>query len=303
MKDTPLVLKNVTKRYGKYRGVEDLNFEVTAGEVFGFLGPNGAGKTTAIRTIMNFLKPTSGHISVLGLDSVTKSTEIKARVGYLAGDFELYDNLTGQQYLEFIASLRGVKDIQTTINPLAKSLDASLQKKLGTLSRGNMQKIALIAALLHDPDLLILDEPTTGLDPLIQNKFYELVKERVARGKTVFMSSHILSEIQSICDRVAFMKDGTLAEIIDINKLRNSHKKEVRLKNSKGTKPMQLPAFKDLEVITNSKAELCFITSENGKDLLRWLSMQPVEDVTVQDVSLEDMFLKLYATHEGAGHV
>jgi len=299
----PLQLNALTKKYGKSRGIETVSLTIEAGEVFGFLGPNGAGKTTAIRTIMDFLRPSSGSASVFGLDTVHDTTKVKARVGYLAGDFEMYDNLTGRQYLEFVANLRHTENVAQQISDLAKIMEASLEKKISTLSRGNMQKIALIAALLHDPDLLILDEPTTGLDPLMQNRFYELVKERTKRGKTVFMSSHILSEVQTICDRVGFMKEGKLVEIVDVNKLRASHKKEVRLLTTKGTKPMQLPNFRQLDVITHTKRELRFVTSETGKELLRWLSMQPADDVTIQDVSLEDMFLKLYAMHSEEEHV
>lgn len=291
-----LELNRLTKRYGKERGVESVDLKIIQGEVFGFLGPNGAGKTTAIRTIMNFLRPTSGSATILGLDSVKNSTEIKAKVGYLAGDFEMYDNLTGRQYLEFIANLRHCDDVNGQITKLAETLDANLSKKIGTLSRGNMQKVALIAALLHDPDLLILDEPTTGLDPLIQNQFYNLVRERTKRGKTVFMSSHILSEVQTICDRVGFMKQGKLVEVVDVNKAKRSNKKEVRLVIHAGTKPMQLPKFKQLDVITHTKNELRFVTAEPSKELLRWLSVQPADDVTIQSVSLEDMFLKLYGS-------
>lgn len=301
--DVVLHLKNLTKRYGKDRGIEDVNLTIEPGEVFGFLGPNGAGKTTAIRTIMNFLRPSSGSAAVYGLDSVKNSTEVKSRVGYLAGDFAMYDNLTGFQYLEFIANLRHTDNVDDHIKRLADRLEANLDKKVSTLSRGNMQKIALIASLLHDPDLLILDEPTTGLDPLMQNKFYEIVRERTKKGKTVFMSSHILSEVQTICDRVGFMKEGKLVEIVDVRKLRASRKKEVKLLISKRSKPLELPKFKNLEVISNTDQELHFVTSENGQVLLRWLSLQPAEDVTVQDVSLEDMFLRLYAQHTGEPNV
>lgn len=303
MNVSPLRLNALTKQYGTQRGVQSLSLELKTGEVFGFLGPNGAGKTTAIRTIMNFLRPTSGSAQILGLDSVADSTKVKASVGYLAGDFELYANLTGRQYLSFIANLRGIQDVDEQIQALAERLEANLEKRIETLSRGNTQKIALIAALLHDPELLILDEPTTGLDPLMQNRFYELIRERTKRGKTVFMSSHILSEVQAICDRVAFMRGGSLVEVVDIHAFRKSHKKEVRLTTKKGTKPMQIPQFRGLEVLTHTKSECHFITTESSKELLRWLSVQPVDDVIIQDVSLEDMFLKLYGMHEGAADV
>ena len=303
MAKSPLELKHLSKYYGKFLGINDISLSIKPGEVFGFLGPNGCGKTTTIKTIMNFLHPSSGEATVLGLDSVNQSTEIKQRVGYLAGDFQMYENLTGRQYLTFIANLRNVTDGQSQIDQLAIKLEANLERKIGTLSRGNMQKIALMSALLHDPDLLILDEPTTGLDPLMQNKFYEIVNEMVSRGKTVFMSSHVLSEAQSICDRVAFMKDGKLIDIIDINKLKNGRKKEVRMTLKKGTKPMKLPKFKDLELIPSAKDSLSFITSEDSQEMLRWLSVQPIENVNIQDVSLEETFLKLYGTHIGVKNV
>ena len=294
MGSSPLVLKDLTKRYGSAKGIEKVNLEVPAGEIFGFLGPNGAGKSTAIRTIMNFLRPTSGTATIFGLDSVRDSAKVKSRIGYLAGDFELYDILTGAQYLTFIAHLRGVKNVKQQVDELANMLEAQLEKKLGTLSRGNMQKIALIAALLHDPDLLILDEPTTGLDPLMRNRFYDLMRERVARGKTVFMSSHILSEVQTICDHVAFMKQGELVETIDVGGLRKRHKKEVHVRVGAKNGRLPKPTFQDVEVIKHTKNELSFITAEPSKSLLRWLSIQQLEDVTIQNVSLEDLFLKLY---------
>lgn len=298
-----LVLHDLTKSYGSFTAIDQISLEVKTGEIFGFLGPNGAGKTTAIRTIMNFLRPTSGTATVLGLDSAKNSREVKSLVGYLAGDYELYDNLTGSQYLEFIANLRSVENVQEQIHVLAEKLEANLHKKLGVLSRGNMQKIALIAALLHDPELLILDEPTTGLDPLMQNRFYEIMRERAKRGKTVFMSSHILSEVQNICDRVAFMKDGKIINIVDVDSLKKSAKKEVHLVINNGTKLMKIPNFKDLEVLVHTKTQLRFITSEAGKDLLSWLSMQPVTDVSIQNVSLEEVFLKQYGSEAGVTHV
>jgi ABC-2 type transport system ATP-binding protein len=297
-----LRLKKLSKFYGKFKGVEDLDLTIYKGEVFGFLGPNGAGKTTAIRTIMNFLRPTSGSAVVLGYDSVKNTTEVKAKVGYLAGDFEMYDNLTGREYLSFIAHLRKADKPDEQIKQLAAELDAPLDRKISTLSRGNMQKIALISALLHDPDILILDEPTTGLDPLMQNQFYKLVRERTKRGKTVFMSSHILSEVQTICDRVAFMKDGKLVEVVDVNKARRNKKKEVSLKIETGKKISKLPSFKNLEVIKNTKTELRFVTAEPSKTLLKWLAQQPADDISIQSVSLEDMFLNLYGK-SGVDHV
>lgn len=290
---SPLVLQQLTKHYGKQRGVENLSLEVKPGEVFGFLGPNGAGKSTTIRTIMNFQSPTSGKALVFGLDSVKHSAALKARIGYLAGDFMMYENLTGAQYLKFMAHIRGINSNEVT--PLANRLQATLNKKIKHLSRGNKQKIGLIAALLHDPDLLILDEPTSGLDPLMQQTFYDILKEHTAQGKSVFMSSHVLSEVQTTCDRVAFMKEGQLAEIVDVNHLAREGNREVRIIPTSGTKLMKLPSFKQLEVIKHTKEELVFITSEPSKSLLQWLGMQPVKDVMIQKVGLNELFLQLYS--------
>jgi ABC-2 type transport system ATP-binding protein len=288
----PLKIFNLTKQYGNFIAVKDINLEVSSGEIFGFLGPNGAGKTTTIRTIMNFLKPTSGNVSVLGLHSVEQSKQIKERVGYLAGDFELYDNLTGMQYLEFIANLRNIPF--SNAEKLVDQLNVTTHKKIGSLSRGNKQKVGLASALLHDPDLLILDEPTSGLDPLAQNQFYELLKERAKAGKTSFISSHILSEVEEVCDRVAFMRDGSLVETVNVKEVLKAAKIRVTATLKKGTKAMRLPQFKELEISKQTKTTVEFLASEPVKEIISWLNMQPLQDVTIQHSSLDDIFLKLY---------
>ncbi len=299
---SPLTFTNFTKRYGKARGVEDINLEVKHGETFGFLGPNGAGKTTTIRTILNFMKPSSGTIALFGLDSVKDSIKVKQKIGYLAGDYELFENLTGAQYLELVANLHGLKDRKSTVE-LTERLSVTLHQKIRTLSRGNKQKIGLVAALLHDPDLLILDEPTSGLDPIMQNQFYELMKERKQRGKSVFISSHILSEVQEVCDRVSFMRSGKLIETVNVAQLIQEARKQITLVFQPGTKPMHLPNFDSLEIVHKNAKQLTFTTKAPVKDVLKWLSMQPVEDVTIQNTSLDEVFLKLYGDGLGAEHV
>jgi len=299
---SPLTFTHFTKRYGKARGVEDINLEVKPGETFGFLGPNGAGKTTTIRTVLNFMKPSSGSITLFGRDSAKDSVKIKQKIGYLAGDYELFENLTGAQYLELVANLHGVKDKKSTTE-LTERLSVTLHQKIRTLSRGNKQKIGLVAALLHDPDLLILDEPTSGLDPIMQNQFYELMRERKQRGKSVFISSHILSEVQEVCDRVGFMRSGTLIETIDVAELIREAKKQITLVFQQGTKPMHLPDFDSLEVVHKSSKQLTFTTKAPVKDVLKWLSMQPVQDVTIQNASLDEVFLKLYGDGLEVSHV
>jgi ABC-2 type transport system ATP-binding protein len=292
----PLKITGLTKRYGSFIAVKDIDLEVNPGEIFGFLGPNGAGKTTTIRTIMNFLKPSNGSISILGLDSVKDSQAIKSQVGYLAGDFELYDNLTGKQYLEFTANIRGVS--HQNIEKMADTLKVTMHKKIGSLSRGNKQKVGLAAALIHDPELLILDEPTSGLDPIAQNLFYDLLIKRSRDGKASFISSHILSEVEEVCDRVAFMRDGELAETVDVKKVLKAAKLRVNVTLKSGTKAMRLPKFRELDIVKQSKSSIEFLTSEPVKDLLAWLNMQPLQDVTIQHSTLDDIFLNLYGKSE-----
>ncbi len=298
----PLELINLTKRYGKARGIENISLQLQPGEVFGFLGPNGAGKTTTIRTIMNFLHPSSGKVRVFGLESTKHSVEINKKVGYLAGDFELYDNLTGAQYLDFMSHLYKIDTAKKT-RELTDRLGVTLHQQIRTLSRGNKQKIGLVAALMHDPDILLLDEPTSGLDPLMQNEFYELVREHSAKGRTVFISSHILSEVEEICSRVGFMREGSLVKVVDMNSVRNQSKKDITIVCKTGTKPMHLPHFKNLEILEETKERIRFLTSEPIKEVLGWLAMQPVSDVLIKEASLDDMFLELYNNKEVPTHV
>jgi ABC-2 type transport system ATP-binding protein len=299
---TPLKLSHVTKRYGHARGIEDVSLNLEPGEVFGFLGPNGAGKTTTIRTIMNFLRPSSGKIEIFGLDSVHGSVATKQRVGFLSGDLPMYDNLTGAQYLAFIANLRGVHD-KKTLKTLVDRLDVETTRKIHTLSRGNKQKIGLAAALIHDPDLLILDEPTSGLDPLMQNQFYEIVKEHTKQGKTVFISSHILSEVQTVCDRVGFMRQGKLIETVNVSKLLHDAKNDVWLAMNPHQKVPSLSLFKDVEIVHQTDHEVRFLTSTPTSEIVAWLSKQSIHDVSMQRTSLDDMFLKLYSgDHEEISH-
>src|SRR3989344_4975975 len=194
-------LNKVTKMYGSSRGVENVSLSVKKGEIFGFLGPNGAGKTTTISLIVDLIRPTSGSIKIFGLDSVENSQEIRQRIGFLAGDFTLDDGLSGWQQLEYFGNLRGNFDKQY-VRELAERLACNLNKKFKTLSKGNKQKVGLISALMHKPELLIFDEPTSGLDPLVQEEFHAIIREHQAKGGTAFISSHLLSEIQEICDVV-----------------------------------------------------------------------------------------------------
>ena len=221
--------ERLTKSYGAHRGIVDVDLEVEPGEVFGFLGPNGAGKTTTIRAILDLIRPTSGRALVFGIESQVDPVAIHRRVGYIPGEFALYDRLTGGQTLTYFANLRGGVDPDYQAS-LIERFDVDPSRRFKEYSKGNKQKIGLVIALQHRPELLILDEPTTGLDPLIQQSFYTLVREAKAEGRTVFLSSHILSEVERTCDRVAIIRDGRLVKIDRIEALRDLAHHQVELR-------------------------------------------------------------------------
>ena len=241
---------NFTKFYGGRLAVSDVNLDVHEGEVFGLLGPNGAGKTTTIRTLLDFIRPTSGSTTVLGLDTRKHSHEIRRRVAYLPGELVLYDKMTGREVLGYLAHLRGGVDWRF-VDELAERLECSLTQPISTLSRGNRQKLGLIQAFMKKPELIIMDEPTSGIDPLVQQEFYHLVKEVKAEGRTVFISSHNLPEIERICDRVGIIREGKLINVEDVSILKEHalHQLEFHFATPVPQKAFaDLPGVRDLTV-------------------------------------------------------
>jgi ABC-2 type transport system ATP-binding protein len=290
---TVIELRHLAKRFGRVVALDDVSLVVKAGTVHGFLGLNGAGKTTAIKTMMNFIRPTSGSAQIFGKDARSHSTELKQRIGYLSGDFELYNNLTGDQYLRYIAHLRGVKDYDH-LKELCRELEVVLDRKIGTLSRGNKQKVGLVSALIDDPDLLILDEPTTGLDPLMQQKFYKVVRGHASRGKTVFMSSHILSEVQEVCDEITFMRRGKVVQTVNVAELLASSMRHVVMM-SEGKMPLIEPTKQlGAKNIKRGKNSLSFDVDVADRKVMRWIATQPVVDVTITESNLDELFTGLY---------
>ena len=217
-RDPVVRAEGLTKLYGRERGVVDLHFEIQAGEVFGFLGPNGAGKTTTIRLLLDLIRPTRGRVELFGVDP-RRSASLRRRLGYLPGDLRLYERLTGRELFDYFAHLRGLADLGAA-PALAERLELELDRPLGALSKGNRQKAGLVQAFMHRPELLILDEPTSGLDPLVQQTFYELVEEARAGGATVFLSSHVLPEVQHVADRVGLVREGKLVLVAGVEELR-----------------------------------------------------------------------------------
>jgi len=284
--------EHTSKKYGFSRGVQELNFSVDQGVVFGFIGPNGAGKTTTIRMMLDFIHPTTGSIKIMGLDSRKDGVAIHQKVGYLSGDMEMDRRLTGQQYLEYVANLRGNVS-WATVEKLIDRLSAQTNKKIAYLSRGNKQKIGLVAALMHNPDLLILDEPTSGLDPLIQQEFQKIIKERGKQGKTTFISSHVLSEVQEVCDHIGFIREGLLVDVQPLKSLQQKALRKVHVSLSK-PRPTALKGVKGIHNLTVHGKEVRCDVTENFTGLLQALAKLPVKDIVIEEASLEDMFMHYY---------
>ena len=285
----------LSKRYGRSRryALRDLDLTVEAGEVYGFLGPNGAGKSTTIRLLMNFIQPTHGNALILGKDMVKKAVSIKAQVGYLPGEVTLYNKLTGRQFLTFMSGLQPLQR-QTYVENLAKLFQAELNKPIGDLSRGNKQKLALIQAFMHQPDLLILDEPTNSLDPLMQEAFYELVRRTKEQGSTFFISSHNLTEVQKICDKVGFIRKGRLVAEESIS---NLNRRAVQTYDIAFSQPAPLAELKNLsklKVKANTRHHVTVTVRGELKPLFQILARYNVVSLERREINLEDEFLKYY---------
>lgn len=279
--------QNLTKYYGKIRGVEDLTFSVKKGEIFGFLGPNGAGKTTTIRTLLGYLQPTRGTATIFGKNIDEDIVEIKREVAYIPGDLNLYNHLTGKQFLDYFASLRNRKMV--LLDELLEIFDVPLNRKIKGYSKGMKQKLVIIQAFMDDPEMVIMDEPTLGLDPLLQQKFYDFLIKQKKRGKTMFLSSHILSEVDRVCDRVGIIKDGNLIALEDVETLKSKRGKIVKLKIKE--KPETFKGPKDM-TIRNGWIE--FIAMDDIDSWIKKFSKYTIQDLIINDFSLEDIFIHYY---------
>ncbi len=287
-------IANLTKRYpsAKIDALHELSLNVYPGQVFGFLGPNGAGKSTTINMLINLIRPTSGKIAIFGKDTVANGRAIRARTGYLTGDMALDGALTGLQQLTYIGNLRGAFSAAYVRN-LSRQLDCDLSKKIKTLSRGNKQKIGLIAALMHQPELLIFDEPTSGLDPLIQIEFNKIILEHKKGGGTTFISSHVLSEVQELCDQVAIIRQGKLVVNKPLIEIVSQAPKHVRLTTAAPNVIPQLKAIKGVsELRVNDHINFRFRGDIN--QLTKVLAKLPLTSLKITDTDLEEIFRKYY---------
>ncbi len=293
-----ILTQDLTKFYGSHMAVSRVNLEVQRGEVFGYLGPNGAGKTTTIRTLLDFIRPTSGTATVLGLDSRRDSREIRRRVDYLPGDMVLYDRMTGGELLSYMANLRGGVDWRF-VQELVERLQCNLSQSIRSLSRGNKQKIGLVQAFMHRPELIIMDEPTSGLDPLMQQEFYRMVEEVRNDGRTVFISSHNMPEVERVCDRVGIIRRGELVAVEDVGALKERalHQLEIHFAT-----PVPQEAFANLPGVRDVTVEdgLLHCTVMGKPDaLIKAAARFEVVKLISHEPNLEDIFLSYYSDDEG----
>jgi ABC-2 type transport system ATP-binding protein len=285
--------ERLTKSYGSHRGIVDVDLEIAAGEVFGFLGPNGAGKTTTIRVLLDLIRPTSGRAFVFDIETTVDPVSIHRRIGYVPGEFALYDRLTGGQTIEYFGNLRGGVD-KAYRKALVERFDLDPSRKFKEYSKGNKQKVGLVIALQHQPELLMLDEPTSGLDPLVQQSFYSLVREAQGEGRTVFLSSHILSEVERTCDRVAIIRDGLLVKVDSVEGLRDLAHHEVELRFVDG---VPVEAFAGLPGVSDVKVEdhvLRLRVSGPITPVVQAAARYELLDFVSREPTLEETFLAQY---------
>lgn len=290
-----ITIRGLTRDYGSGHGVFDLDLEIGQGEVFGFLGPNGAGKSTTMRMLLGLIRPTSGSAQLLGLDAEQESLEIRRRVGYLAGDFAMYQQLSGQAMLDYLAELRGGVDRRVR-DALVERFDADLDRPIRELSTGSRQKLGLIQAFMHEPELLILDEPIAGLDPLVQRSFHALLGEISAAGRTVFLSSHTLSEVERVTDRVAILRQGRL---VVVDSLENLRKVAVQRLEIEFAQPVSAEVFQGLPGVEDVAVDgrIVTIAFEGSADaVVKAAASQHVVAIRPRSDDLEDIFLRYYQT-------
>jgi ABC-2 type transport system ATP-binding protein len=285
-------IKNLTKSYGKARGIIDVSFNVEQGEIFGFIGPNGAGKSTLIRTLLSLIYPTSGSATIFGKDCVEFGPEIKKEIGYLPSEVFYYDNMKVIDLLKYSASFYK-KDCSKKIVELAEIMDLDLNKRIDDLSFGNKKKVGIVQGLLHSPKLIILDEPTSGLDPLMQQKFFELLEEENKKGATILFSSHILGEVQRLCNRVAIIKEGKIIKVEKISTLQeNNHKKfKIEVKSKIDDNYFKIDGTTNLDVKDNI---ISFLFRGNINFIMKKISEIEITNLWIEEPDLEEIFMHYY---------
>jgi ABC-2 type transport system ATP-binding protein len=300
MNEPALLTQGLTKSYGSVRALWGVDLEVKRGEIFGFLGPNGAGKTTTIRCLLDLIRPSGGTLRVLGIDPQAQPLEVRRRVGYLPGELRMDDNQTAEGLLRFFNALRGGKAEWDFVRQLAERLELDLEIPIKNLSKGNKQKIGVVQALMHRPELLLLDEPTSGLDPLMQQQVLRLIAEARTAGATVFFSSHILSEVHEIAERVAIIRRGVVIEVSGTEALINRSLRRVRIRFRQPTEADGVATLPGVKLLSRDATGMLLQVSGEMDALIKALAALPVSDFETERPSLEEIFLAYYEG-EGAG--
>ena len=285
-----LEVKNLTKNYGKYRGVSDVNLEIEKGTIYGFIGPNGAGKSTTIKCIMNLINKNSGEVFIDGKLFLKKNNELKKKIGYLPSEIHLYDELKVKEMIKYSESFYK-KDCSKRVSELVNKLDIDTNKKIEELSLGNLKKLGIVLALMHEPEIVIMDEASSGLDPLMQEAFYEILLEEKKKGTTIFFSSHILSEIKRICDKVAIIKDGKIINIDDMNNFEDSDVVRIKI-----TSDYNNDIVKELKLSEDSikNKTLEFIYKDDINNLMKILSKYNIKKLLIEELDIEEIFIHYY---------
>lgn len=294
-------VKTLTKWYGSARGVEDLSFGIEKGEIFGYLGPNGSGKTTTIRCLMGLLRPTSGECRLLGEQVMPGRATQHTRIGYLPGDFSTWPGITARKSLTLLARLGNGNEVDKQQEELAERLDLNLDRRVRALSKGNRQKVGVVYAFQHKPEVLILDEPTIGLDPLVRQVVLDLIREAAQAGATVLLSSHNLSEVAAVCGRTAILRQGRLIELAPISKIVQQGERRLKVWFAKGTTIPPLPTDRidGIRVIQQDEASLHVAYQGTADAVLKWLAQFPVDRIATPQTSLEDAFIQYYRKEAG----
>lgn len=289
-------IKNLTKRYGKNKAIDNINLSVKKGEIFGFIGPNGAGKSTTIKSILNFIYPTSGEVKIFNIDTTRESEKIKKLVGYVPSEVRYYDDIKVKDIIRYSQSF--YKDIQKDeVDLICLELELDMNKKMGELSLGNKKKVSIAQALIHKPNLLILDEPTNGLDPLIQKKIFNILIKEKEKGNTVFLSSHNLIEVQNLCDRIAIIKKGKIVDILEVEKEVKKVGLKVKIKSNQINEDILL-AFSN-KVLKNDDNFYTFTYKNDINNLINEISKFKIDELLIEKENLEDYFLNYYQDKEG----
>jgi ABC-2 type transport system ATP-binding protein len=294
MNEAIIDITDLTKFYGKARGIEHLNLEIGEGEIFGFIGPNGAGKSTTIRILMNMIFPSGGSARIMGMDVIRETKKIKNHVGYIPSDANAYSFMDVHEFLSYCIRFYRVQNGEQKVRELSGLFELDLKRRIADLSMGNRKKVSIVQSLLHNPRLLILDEPTTGLDPLMQSVFFELLRTENRKGMTIFFSSHILGEVQILCKRVAIIKEGKIIRVEDIENLRKKQLKKVYVEF---TEKREIGNFsiRGMEGVIQSPGNIInFMFSGDMNELINMLSGNAILNLMIEEPSLEEIFMHYY---------